>query len=124
MAIENNADNCDYFKTSAKRFWSTLLEEILLPVFLLPIVIVLWIVILCTAFWPLAVVIESLAVLFTGTAMSGAMFVPIFSTRPQALLWLLFSGVLAISEIFLVLYGPRFFLGMYTCAKRKMFSSR
>ena len=87
--VKNHADNCDYFKTSAKQFWSKLLEEILLPVFLVPIVIALF-----------------------------------FSTMPQAFLWLFFSGVLAISEIFLVLYGPRFFLGLYDCTKKTVFGSK
>ncbi len=128
MEQTNKISDCDYFKQSLKTVGVFLALFILIP----SLIIVGVILVICAVYLP-ALALGCICSLVSGTYTPMSMFgdssslfdffVPYIETKNQAIFWLCLSLTGSFFELCLFVFGPRFFSGMVSCARKTIGSS-
>ena len=120
MKQTNKISDCDYFKQSLKTVGEFLAVSILLP----SLIILGVILVFCALYLPvvglgciLSLVSGNYTPMFPKNSMFD-LFTPAIATKNQAIVWLFLSLTGYFFELCLFVFGPRFFSGMVSCARK------
>lgn len=123
MEETNKISDCDYFKQSLKNVG----EFLALFILILSLIIVGVVLVFCAVYLP-AMALDCIGSLVSGNYTPMSMFgdsssifdffVPSIATKNQAIFWLCLSLTGSFFELCLFVFGPRFFSGMVSCARK------